>query len=223
MTDVGFALEAKSDQLNAVDIVGTEPVIRVRNVDVRKSDQPVSIYFDGDNGRPWKPSKGMLRILAGAWGRDSSEWVGKHVRLYFEPSVKYAGEEVGGIRVKALSDIPKDGMKFVITINSKKREPYHVEYLEVQTEQYPEEKFAKALPAMQTKMESGDMTLQQVIAQCQKTGRLSEDQIKRLEDAAPVEVDDDAEPVETGGLTDLDGEIPRGNSTEHDEDDNEEM
>jgi len=195
MTDVGFALEAKSDQLNAVDIVGTEPVIRIRDVEVKKGDQPVSIYFDGDNGRPWKPSKGMLRILAGAWGRDSGEWVGKSVRLYFEPSVKYAGEEVGGIRIKSLSDIPKDGMKFVVTINSKKREPYHVDHLEPQTDEYPADKFESALPKMQEAMENGKMTLQQVIAQCQKTGQLSDDQLKRLEAAAPVEIDDESHPV----------------------------
>lgn len=191
MTDVGFALEAKSDQLNALDIVGVEPVIHIRDVKVKKGDQPVSVYFDGDNNRPWKPSKGMLRILAGAWGRDSGSWVGKYAQLYFEPTVMYAGKEVGGIRIKALSDIDAHGMAFGLTINRQKREPYHVPLLKVSDSQYPEDKFAKALPTMQKKMQAGELTLQQVIAQCQKTGTLTPDQLKRLEDAAPVELDHD--------------------------------
>lgn len=189
--DIGFALEAKSDQLNAVDIMGAEPIIRVRDVKVKKGDQPVSVYFDGDNNRPWKPSKGMLRILAGAWGRDSSAWIGKHAQLYFEPSVKYAGQEVGGIRISAMSDIATAGLQFALTINRSKREPFHVKHLEITVPPYPDDKFKKALPAMAEKMASGDMTLQQVIARCQKTGTLSAEQLEQLEAAAPVEIEED--------------------------------
>lgn len=195
MSDVSFALEAKSDQLNAVDIMGAEPVIRVRDVKVQKGEQPVWIYFDGDNNRPWKPSKGMLRLLAGAWGRDSKQWVGKYARLYFEPTVKYAGQEVGGIRIRSLSDIDARGLTFALTINRQKREPYHVPLLVVETAEYPADRFAKALPVMSEKMRNGEMTLQQVIAQCQKTGQLTAEQLAKLEQAAPVEIHDDEDEV----------------------------
>ena len=196
MNDISFALEAKSDQLNAVDIMGAEPVIRVREVRVKTGEQPVSVYFDGDNNRPWKPSKGMLRILAGAWGRDSSQWVGKYAQIYFEPSVLYAGKEVGGIRIRALSDIDPQGLTFALTINKKKREPYRIPLLQVQPAEYPADRFAKALPAMAKKMHAGEMSLQQVIAQCQKTGQLSPEQLAQLEAAAPVVIDNDDEGVE---------------------------
>src|SRR5690554_4002548 len=195
MTDVTFALQAKSDQLNGVDIMGAEPVVRIRDVKVKQGDQPVSVYFDGDNNRPWKPSKGMLRILAGAWGRDSSAWVGKYAQVYFEPSVKYAGKEVGGIRIRALSDIDQRGLSFALRINQKQTEPYHVPLLQVQSNEYPADKFAKALPVMAEKMKNGEMTLQQVIAQCQKTGQLSGDQLKQLEEVAPVEIHEDDDEV----------------------------
>lgn len=189
--DVSFALEAKSDQLNAVDIMGYEPVIRVREVRVLKGDQPVSVFFDGDNNRPWKPSKGMLRILAGAWGRDSSQWVGKHAKLFFEPTVMYAGKEVGGIRIRALSDIDPRGLTFALTINRQKREAYQVPLLTIETAAYPDDKFTQALPKMIETMQSGKMSLQQVIAHCQKTGQLSPEQLKRLEESAPVEINED--------------------------------
>ena len=196
MPDISATLEAKSDQLNAVDIMGAEPIIRVRDVKVKKSpDQPVEIFFDGDNNRPWKPSKGMRRILAAAWGRDSDQWIGRYAQLYFEKTVVYAGKEVGGIRVKALSDIPQQGITCALTISRTNRQPYHVPLLVVQTTEYPADRFAKALPAMSAKMQSGEMTLQQVIAQCQKTGQLTPDQLAQLETAAPVEIDEDEEEI----------------------------
>jgi hypothetical protein len=211
MADVSFALEAKSDQLNALDIVGAEPVIRIREVRVQKSpQQPVWMYFDGDNGRPWKPSKGMLRVLAGAYGRDSAAWIGKRVRIYYEPSVKYAGADVGGIRIRALSDISERGLAFSLRINQKKTEPYHVPLLVVDEKPYPADKFDKALPVMTEKMRAGELTLQQVIAQCQKTGTLTADQLARLESVAPVEIEEQepagivgTEPAASGGEEDF--------------------
>ncbi len=191
MADVSFALEAKSDQLNALDIVGAEPVIRIRDVKVipGAAAQGVWIYFDGDKNRPWKASKGMLRVLAGAWGRDSAAWIGKRVKIFYESSVKYAGADVGGIRIRALSDIDERGLAFSLRINQKKTEPYFVPLLVVDEKPYPADRFAKALPLMGEEMRAGRMTLQQVIAQCQKTGALSADQLKQLESLAPVEIE----------------------------------
>lgn len=192
MVDISKSLEAKSDQLNAVDLIGSDLVIKIRAVNYSEgADQALSIYFDGDNNKPWKPSKGMRRILAGAWGTETDNWVGRHAKIRFDPSVTWAGEAVGGIRISALSEIDKKGLTFVLALNRKKREPYAVECLQVTVSEYPADKFAKALPAMNDKMKKGEMTLQQVIAQCQKTGTLSADQLKQLEDAAPVHIDDE--------------------------------
>lgn len=195
MTDVTAALEAKSDQLNATDIIGVEPVIKIRDVKVKAGDQPVSVYYDGDNNKPWKPSKGMLRVLAGAWGRDSSAWIGKHAQLYFEPTVRYAGVEVGGIRVRALSDIPAKGLDFALTISKQKREPYHVPVLKVQVAEYPADKFEQAFDVMTEKLQSYEMTLPQLVAQCQKTGQLTNEQLQRLEAVVPVEIENEEDIV----------------------------
>lgn len=189
-------LEAKSDQLNATDIMGIDLVIRIRDAQLTNSkEQPLAIYFDGDNNRPWKPSKGMRRVLAAGWGAETENLIGKSVKLYFDPSVKYAGKEVGGIRIKAMSDIDQRGMVVVEAVNRQQRVPVHVEYLNTEQPDYPSDRFAKALPVMVEKMKTGEMTLQQVIAQCQKTGKLSPEQMKQLEDSAPVvvESDDDIE------------------------------
>lgn len=195
MADIRATLEAKSDQLNATDIMGIDLVIRIRAVNVTASkDQPVAVYFDGDNNRPWKPSKGMRRILAGAWGPETDHWIGRYAQLHFDPTVKYAGQEVGGIRVKALSDIDQRGLVFVQAISKQKREPYHVPLLVVQQAAYPDDKFQQALPAMEKKMKAGEMTLHQIIAKCQQTGQLSAQQLAQLEAVAPVVVEEQDEP-----------------------------
>lgn len=181
------AMEAKSDQLNAVDILGVEPVIRVRDVVVRDSrEQPVSIYFDGDNNRPWKPSKGMIRVLCAGWGDDETQWIGRHCRIICDPSVIYAGKEAGGVRVVAMSNINPRGFTVPLAISKAKRIPWTVSPLVVEVAVYPEARFVESLPAMTAQMASGKMTLQQVIAHCQKTGALTQEQLARLEQSAPA-------------------------------------
>jgi len=198
MSDVSFAIEAKSDQLNTLDIVGVEPILKITSVTVKDpgSEQPIWVHFEGDHGKPWKPSKGMLRMLVEAWRRDSSNWIGKYVQVYVDPEVKWAGKPVGGIRIRALSDIPDRGMTFIVAENRATRKPTHIPMLTVKEEVYPADKFGKALPVMGKKMQAGEMTLQQVIAQCQKTGQLTAEQLSQLEEAAPVEInnsDDESE------------------------------
>lgn len=193
MANISAAIEAKSDQLNAVDIVGGDRVIKITNITVRSGDQPVSIYFEGDHGKPWKPSKGMLRIMAKAWGDESDIWVGRSAKIFFEPSVVYAGKEVGGIQIRALSDIPKNGIKTILVKSKQKREPYIVEWLDTARPLYPEDKFSAGLPAMVKAIKDGKMTLQQVMMQCQKTGDLTQDQIERLQADLPIEIEDEGQ------------------------------
>ncbi len=194
MADVRGTLEAKSDQLNATDIMGIDLVIRIRDVQVGSGkEQPVSVYFDGDNNRPWKPSKGMRRVLAAGWGWESNDWINKFVKLHFDNSVKYAGKEVGGIRVKAMSHIDSRGIVVVEAINRQQRVPLHITCLDVSQPAYPAERFSAALPKMAELMQKGEMTLQQVIAKCQQTGQLSQDQLAQLEAVAPVVVEADPE------------------------------
>jgi len=194
MPDISESLQAKSDQLNALDLAGIEMVITINNVTYKPgTEQPVWVHYDGDNGKPWKPSKGMRRILATAWGTTTEQWHGRKVKIFCNPDVTFGGEKVGGIQIKAMSDIDKRGMNFSLALNRKKRVGYTVEMLESKTAEYPAERFEKAFPTMADKLKSGDMTLQQIIAKCQQTGQLTQEQLKRLEEVAPVEIHDDDE------------------------------
>lgn len=103
--DMSPFIKAKSDQLNADDLVGGEITVQIREVRrTGSAEQPIAIVIDGGH-MPVKPSKTMLRVLCAAWGTDGSKWSGRWMRLYRDSSVKWAGAAVGGIRVRALSHI----------------------------------------------------------------------------------------------------------------------
>jgi hypothetical protein len=107
MSDISHTIVAKSDQLNADDLIGKEAVdITVSRVSVGTGDQPINIYY-GDDNRPYKPCLSMRRVLAHFWGSESDNWVGKKMTIYRDPSVKWAGQEYGGIRIKAMEGLSK--------------------------------------------------------------------------------------------------------------------
>lgn len=104
--DIADTLLANSNQLNAADIMGGDVTLQIVSAHRHNDDkQPFSLRVTG-GFKPWFPCKTVRRILSEAWGTDASRYVGRWVRLYREPTVVYAGEEVGGIRVNGLSDIP---------------------------------------------------------------------------------------------------------------------
>ncbi|WP_420003223.1 hypothetical protein [Arenibacterium sp. LLYu02] len=64
MTSILHTIAAKSDQMNAEDLIGGPRTVFVTGVKVNTSeDQPVWIHFEGDNGKPYKPCKTMRRLL----------------------------------------------------------------------------------------------------------------------------------------------------------------
>ena len=122
MANVKQAMQPKSDQLNYVDVGNGSLIALIERVDVTNSDQqPVIVHFAGCNGKPYKPNKGMIRVLAGAWGEDSDNWIGKTIKIAGDPTVKWGGEEIGGLVVGALSDIPTGGYTAYIQKNKRVR------------------------------------------------------------------------------------------------------
>lgn len=114
-------LEAKSDQMNAVDFV-KPMVFRVVKIDYTPRDkQCISMHLEGCDGRPYKPCLSMRRGLVKVWGDELDLWAGKLIQLYCEPSVKWGGEATGGIRISAVSGI-SEPFDLVVQLNKKQRE-----------------------------------------------------------------------------------------------------
>lgn len=116
----------RSDQLNYDDLLSGPRTIRITKVSgTGNPDQPVSVNFDGDQGKPWKPCKSMRRILVAAWGVNASEYVGRSVTLYGDPKVLFGGLAVGGIRISHMSHISQP-LNLALTVTKAKRAPYRV-------------------------------------------------------------------------------------------------
>lgn len=104
--DVSNAIVAKSDQVNAIDLVGRDVTVTIVDVKQGPADQPVHIITDlYGPSRPWKASKTALRDIVQAWGTDSTVWVGRRITLWNDPEVLWAGKKVGGVRIRAMSHI----------------------------------------------------------------------------------------------------------------------
>lgn len=115
--DITNALAPKSDQLDAVDLLGSPPqVFTITDVKENNVEQPVNIRL-AEFPRVWRPSKGMLRVMAHCWGKKTEVWVGRKVELYTDPDVKFGPDKVGGIRIRRLSHI--DGRTSVPMIISR--------------------------------------------------------------------------------------------------------
>jgi len=151
-TDISDTIVAKSDQLNADDILAGPITVTVTAVKRTNDDQPVAVHISGGY-QPWKPCKTMRRALVAAWGKDPTKWAGRSVTLKRDASVKWAGEEVGGIRIHALSHIEKR-MELSLAETRGKKKKFVIERLaESATEQTLVQKYAKRLSELNTKQE----------------------------------------------------------------------
>jgi len=104
--DVSKAIEPKSDQLNADDLLTGPQTVKIVRVEIKPtSEQPVWIHLEGKDGKPWKPCKSALRCLAMIWGADASKWSGLHCTIYNDPDVQFGGVRVGGIRVSHMEGL----------------------------------------------------------------------------------------------------------------------
>lgn len=129
MIDISQTVAPKSDQLNADDLIGGPRTIRVTRVSkMSEPDQPITIYFEGDNGKPYKPGKSMRRVLLRVWGSDGGAYAGRRMTLYRDDAVQFGGVAVGGIRISHMSGI-SSALTMALTVTKARRVPYTVKPL----------------------------------------------------------------------------------------------
>jgi hypothetical protein len=130
MTDLSMTIAPKSDQINADDLIAGPITITVTRVSADPSapEQPVSINFEGDSGKPYKPCKSMRRVLVAVWGKDGAAYPGRSMTLYRDADVQFGGIKVGGIRISHMSDIAAP-ITMALTATRANRKPYTVKPL----------------------------------------------------------------------------------------------
>lgn len=126
---LGDTIAPKSDQTNYDDLITGPITVIITSVSRGSKDQPVSIGLDGGR-QPYKPCKSMRRALIKAWGDNGSEWVGRSLTLYGDPSVKFGGVAVGGIRISHMSHL-NGRFCMMLTTTRSRRSEYCVDALVV--------------------------------------------------------------------------------------------
>lgn len=98
--------EPRSDQWNADDFIGGPRTFTIAGVKAGTAEQKYDIELVEGQGRSWRPPLTVLRLLIAAWGDEASEWIGRRVTLYRDPSIRFGSDAVGGIRVSHMSNLP---------------------------------------------------------------------------------------------------------------------
>lgn len=187
--DISETILSKSDQLNADDLVGAPRRIKIIGTSKGNAESPVIVHYEGETGRPFKPCKTVRRILAAAWGVDSSAWEGQEAILYNDPSVVYAGKEVGGIRVQALSGITK---KIVISLSKTrgKKIEHVIQIIHAKEPRaWPSDAFNKTLSGWADAIKSGELTAEQAINKFLSKGNITDEQKQQIRDIGKGDAD----------------------------------
>lgn len=171
--NVAATIAPKSDQLNADDLIAGPITVRIVSVTKGNAESPIRVNIEGR--LPYYPCKSMRRVLVAAWGSSGDDYAGRYITLYRDPEVKYGGIKVGGIRISHLSHIEAD-MYMALTITRGKRAEYVVRVLPA----YPAAMFAENLPKMREAIASKKSTPESVIAYCEKTGYLTDEQKQQI-------------------------------------------
>lgn len=126
--DISDSIVPRSDQTNAEDFLTGPRTVTIADVKKGSAEQPVDILLVEFPGRPFRPSKTVRRLLVAAWGPEASAYVGRRMTLYRDPSVRFGGADVGGIRVSHMSNLDKP-LSVALTVSRGKRQPYTVQPL----------------------------------------------------------------------------------------------
>ena len=121
----------KSDQINADDLIGRTLTIKITKVSIAPGDQPVTVHFEGDDGKPYKPGKSMCRVMVHLWGDDANLYAGRSMTLYRDADVRFGGLTVGGIRISHMSHI-ESKMTMALTETKGKKKPFVVQPLKIE-------------------------------------------------------------------------------------------
>jgi hypothetical protein len=98
-----------SEVIRYVDLDGKDYDLKIIKVDRDKvvgkngkASSKVFIRFEGRD-KPFAACKEACAPIAALYGLDTKAWVGKWITIFPDPTVKYGGQAVGGIRVRGVA------------------------------------------------------------------------------------------------------------------------
>jgi len=202
------SIVAKSDQLNADDLIGGPVTVTITKVRKGDREQPIVVEIEGH--QPYKPCKTMRRVLIGVFGDDPGPWVGEQMTLYRDPDVMYAGLKVGGIRISHLSKLTNP-RTFVLTERRGKKVEITVRPIKTKPTEKPVEKPAEPTVEEQAFIETAKAEIGAVstLPKLRDLGLMLKEQSKVIQDAV--------RPVYVAKKAELDKFAAKVNGTRNDE------
>jgi hypothetical protein len=125
--DLTESIAPRSDQVNADDLIAGPITYTIREVRQGAAESPFDFMLV-ETERAYRPSKTMRRVIVAAWGPEASNYAGRRLTLYREPTIKFGGATVGGIRISHMSHIPKR-VEVLAQVTRGKREKFTVDPL----------------------------------------------------------------------------------------------
>lgn len=121
----------KSTQLNADQLIVGPMDLTVTDVRIGPDEkQPIAVHYANEAGRPFLPCLTMRRVLLAAWGHDGRDWIGRSLRVFHDPQVRFGGEDVGGVRISHMTDIPGKRIDLKLTASKGKKVLYSIQRME---------------------------------------------------------------------------------------------
>ena len=125
--DLTESIQPRSDQINADDLIAGPITYTIREVIGGKAESPFDFMLV-ETDRAYRPSKTMRRVIVAGWGPKAEAYAGRRLTIYREPSIKFGGQTVGGIRISAMSHLEKH-VEVMLQTSRGKREKFVVEPL----------------------------------------------------------------------------------------------
>lgn len=126
--DLSTTIQARSDQLNADDLMGGPVTVTIQDVTEGNAEQPANIHLAEYPGRAYRPSLSMRRLLVTVWGKDTTAYPGRRLTLYRNPKTKFGRDVVGGIEISHMSHIDRRAT-VMLTVTRGQKKPFHVDPL----------------------------------------------------------------------------------------------
>lgn len=193
--DISDTLAPKSDQLDAVELLGGPRTFTVERVSAGNAEQPINVHL-AEFPRPWRPGVSMRRVLAYCWGNDAGAWVGRKVTLFNDETVRFGPDVTGGTRISHMSHITET-QHIPLLVKRGKSATYTVEPLSSSAAEAPGQVNREAAPDA-PQSETAEEVTSDTIAACESiptlrgwwkeadaaTRKLIEARVKVLEKAA---------------------------------------
>ena len=109
-----------SEDILALNVPGQEPgtvITEILNVTVAKNvtfekglkkDKVFLLHVKNRANKKLVINATNRKIMVNAWGSKAGNWIGKKVKLYVDPNVKFQGKKVKGIRLQPMDSPDPD-------------------------------------------------------------------------------------------------------------------